>query len=172
MTTLVEGGITFVFPDGCTAWKYDTWPFYRNQFQHVAASKAVDFVCVDATAAWLIEVKDYRGQARTKPMELHDEVAAKVRDTLAGLAAAAGATEAAAKQVAQRTLAKRRWRVVLHLRQRSGATRLKPKVFDPATLRDKLRRVLKAVDPHALVVEGDACVVPWAVRPAQAPSPR
>lgn len=173
MTTLTEGDLAFVFPDGCVATRYDTWAFYRNQFQRVADSKAIDFVCVDAKWTWLIEVKDYRRHLRTKSQELQDEVAAKVRDTLAGLAAAAanpaGAVE---RQVAWRALAKRRWRVILHLRQGRGTTRLKPKVFDPATLRDKLRRVLKAVDPHALVVEGDACVVPWAVRPAQAPSPR
>ena len=165
MTTLTEGGLTFVFPGSCTAWKYDTWPFYRNRFQHVAASKAVDFICVDATAAWLIEVKDYRGRPRTKPMELYDEMAAKVRDTLAGLAAAAAGSEDQRRGDAWSALAKRQWRVVLHLRQDTDVTRLKPKLFEPATLRDKLRRVLKAVDPHALVVEADDAV-PWHVRPA------
>lgn len=166
MTTLIEGDLAFVFPDGCLASQYDTWAFYRNHFQRVADSKAVDLVCVEAQWTWLIEVKDYRRHPRKKSQELQDEVTAKVRDTLAGLAAAAAnAGGAVEKRVAQRALAKRRWRVVLHLRQGRGATRLKPKVFDPATLRDKLRRVLKAVDPHALVVEGDARV-PWDVRPA------
>lgn len=166
MTTLTEGDLTFEFPDSCTASQYDAWAFYRNQFQHVGGANAVDFVCVDEASTWLIEVKDYRRHPRTKTVALQDEVAAKVRDTLAGLAAAAAnATEGEEKQAARRALARRRWRVVLHLEQRTGTTGLKPNVLDPPTLRDKLRRVLKAVDPHTLVVEGDAGV-PWRVQSA------
>lgn len=166
MTTLTEGDLAFAFPEDWEASQYDEWAFYRNQFQRVVASKAVDFVCVAEKSTWLIEVKDYRSHRRTKASALHDEVAAKVRDTLAGLAAtAANASDAAEKQVARRALAKRRWRVVLHLRQGRVATRLKPKAIDSAMVQAKLRRAVKAIDPHPRVVEGDAGL-PWRVQSA------
>ena len=95
MTEIEEGDLTFSFPDHCEAGKYDDWAFYRNQFQAVAGgSKAVDILCLclaDRLAdrvAWLVEIKDYRRHRRTKSIDLWDEVATKVRDTLSGLAAA------------------------------------------------------------------------------------
>lgn len=166
MTTLTEGNLAFAFPGDWEASQYDEWAFYRNQFQRVVASKAVDFVCVAGQSTWLIEVKDYRSHSRTKASMLHDEVAAKVRDTLAGLAAAAAnASDAAERQVARRALAKRRWRVVLHLRQSIVATRFKPNPIDPTVVQAKLRRAVRSIDPHPLVVEGDAGV-PWRVQSA------
>ena len=96
MTNITEGDLTFSFPDYCQASKYDDWPFYRNQFQAVAgASKAVDILCVEcntsrrerrmASTAWLIEIKDYRQHTRKKCIDIADDLARKVRDTLAGL---------------------------------------------------------------------------------------
>ena len=65
MTCLTEGNLQSQFPPGDVAEHYDEWAFYRNQFQSVAGgSKAVDFVFVDDTEKWLIEVKDYRIQRR------------------------------------------------------------------------------------------------------------
>ena len=90
MIELREGKIVFSFPDSVQASQYDKWSFYRKQFQSVAGgSKAVDFLCVAKGAAWLVEVKDYRFHGRMKESEIAAEIAAKVRDTLAGLAAAA-----------------------------------------------------------------------------------
>ena len=87
MTEIREGALTFSFPDQCEAGKYDDWSFYRNQFQSVAGgSKAVDILCLADGVAWLVEIKDYRQHPRTKPSDLCDEVARKVRDTLSGLA--------------------------------------------------------------------------------------
>ena len=89
MTEIEEGDLKFSFPDHCEAGKYDEWSFYRNQFQSVASgSKAVDILCLSDDAAWLIEIKDYRLHPRQKLIDIDDEVASKVRDTLAGLAAA------------------------------------------------------------------------------------
>ena len=85
MTEIEEGDLKFTFPDHCEAHKYDEWAFYRNQFQSVAGgSKAVDIVCVSGDTAWLIEIKDYRRHPRTKVIDIDDELARKVRDTLAG----------------------------------------------------------------------------------------
>ena len=85
MTTITEGALTFSFPDGCHAGKCDGWSHYRNQFQAVAgSSKAVDILCIAGDTSWLIEIKDYRQYPRTKAIDIADELAMKVRDTLAG----------------------------------------------------------------------------------------
>jgi len=83
-----EGRLRFGF-HGADVGKYDEWRFYQNRFKGSCnGNKAVDFVYVEADRTWLIKVKDYRRHRRTKPGDLADEVAIKVRDTLAGLAAA------------------------------------------------------------------------------------
>ena len=89
MPTLQEGGLRFDFPDDeSDVVRYDGSSFYRQQFQRVCGgAKAVDFIVVEQERTWLIEVKDYRRSPRTKTVDISDEVAAKVRDTLAGLAA-------------------------------------------------------------------------------------
>ena len=86
--TLTEGALRFSFGVSCTVVQYESWAFYQNQFQRISGTKAVDFLCINGGQTCLIEVKDYRFHPRTKPISLCDEVALKVRDTLAGLAAA------------------------------------------------------------------------------------
>ena len=86
--TLTEGALRFSFGVSCTVVQYESWAFYQNQFQRMSGTKAVDFLCINGDQTCLIEVKDYRFHPRTKPISLCDEVALKVRDTLAGLAAA------------------------------------------------------------------------------------
>ena len=169
MTVIEEGNLEFSFPNGCDASKYDEWSFYRSQFQHVAGgSKAVDMLCIAGDSAWLIEVKDYRRHPRTKLLDLVDEVAGKVRDTLAGLAAAsANANSDAERKFARRALAKRRWRVALHLEQPNVTSRLRPRPVNVADMKLKLRsRGLKAVAPHPMVTsKGHSRPgVPWAVQ--------
>lgn len=164
MTVIREGNLEFAFPPECMASKYDEWAFYRNQFGYVAKSKAVDFLCIHDSCAWLIEVKDYRDARRTKLTEIHVEVAEKVRDTLAGLAAAKTNAADSEKDEAGRALRQRRWRVALHLEQTQRPSRLRPTVADPATLRTKLRRAIRAVDPHATVIDSRSQSVPWTVR--------
>ena len=168
MTEIEEGDLKFTFPDHCEVGKYDDWSFYRNQFQSIAGgSKAVDIVCVSDDDVWLIEVKDYRQHRRVKHSDIEDEFAGKVRDTLAGLAAAsANANDRDEQALARRALQKRRWRVALHLEQPNVGSRLRPKPFDVANVRLKLRRKVKAVDPHALTLnrEKDCPNVPWTVQ--------
>ena len=107
MTTLCEGDVEFEFHEGSEASHYDNWAFYRNQFRRLAGgSKAVNLLCIKDGYSWLVEVKDYRHHPRTKPSELHEEVATKVRDTLAGLAAEdgqKGVDQALARGAASRT---------------------------------------------------------------------
>lgn len=83
-------GKRFMFPSDWQALKYDDSAFHRHQFQNFAGgSKAMDVVALSPDRElWLIEVKDYTLHRRVKRGSPFDEVAAKVRATLAGLAVA------------------------------------------------------------------------------------
>ena len=170
MTEIVEGDLTFAFPDHCEADKYDEWSFCLNQFQSVAGgSKAVDIVCISDDSAWLIEVKDHRQHPRTKLVDIDDELAGKARDTLAGLAAAsANANNQDERALARRALRKRRWRVALHLEQPGATSRLRPQPFDVANILSRIRnsRKLKAVDAHPVILarEENRPGIPWTAR--------
>lgn len=150
---LQEGTLQFSFNETCHASKYDEWSFYRRHFQKCGLSKAVDLLCIDSDLTWLIEVKDYRYSRRTKPIDLSDEIVAKVRDTLAGLVAAKiNANDPAEKDFAKRALRSRAIKVVLHLEQPQLNSRLSPQVYDVVTLTQKLRQQLRALDAHSKVV--------------------
>ena len=170
MKTIVEGALNFSFPADCQASKFDDWSFYRNQFQHVAdGCKAVDIICFENDVSWLIEIKDYRHHRRTKAIDIADELAIKVRDTLAGLATAAkAANDGNERRHARKSLAaKRRWRVVLHLEQPTIPSRLRPRPIDHSALLLKLKtRKLKAVDAHPIVCDRSRphSRIPWKVK--------
>lgn len=150
-----EGNLTFRFPDQAIASKYDDWVHYRRQFnQAFGGTKAVDLLYADDEVGWLIEVKDYREHHRTKTIDLADEVAAKVRDTLAGLVSAKlHANDADERKVAKAMLRCRTLRVVLHLEQPTKHSKLRPRAIDPTAVLIKLRGLLKAIDPHPCVVD-------------------
>ncbi|MCE8012941.1 hypothetical protein [Billgrantia desiderata] len=166
-TTLTEQQLAFTFADGVEASQYDDWSFYRNQFIAVCGgTKAVDFVCLDEDQVWLIEVKDYRQHRRTKAIDLGDEVADKVRDTLAGLVAAGcNANDAEEQRLAGLALRRSRLRVVLHLEQPLNPSRLFPLAVKPDTVLMKLKQRLKAVDPHPRIVDQQSLTadMPWTV---------
>ncbi len=168
MSDLLVDGLTFVFPVGSQAWKYDEWAFYRSQFATMRRGiKAVDLLVAgpDSTA-WLVEVKDYRVNARTKPSDLSAELQQKVFDTLAALLPASiNANDAAEKQAASKILAARKLRVVLHLEQPAKRSRLRPDAISPVSICQQLRRLLKPIDAHPVVASHDAMnQVPWSVR--------
>ena len=153
MPSLREGRLVFNFPDdGSDVAKYDDWSFYRNQFQRVCRrAKAVDFVFVETARTWLIEAKDYRHQRRTKVVDLPCEVAAKIRDTLAGLAACrCTTTKTSGHRGSCLVDSEHRCRTA------SGA-RIRPRncfhVADRAGLTQKLKQLLKPVDPHPRIVD-------------------
>lgn len=156
-TTITEGGLAFDFPDSWEATKYDDWAYYRNRFQNTCDSKAVDILALEpgrGTTLWIIEIKDYRRNRRTKGISLWGEVSQKVRDTLAGiLAAGAMAPDDAEAQFARQCRRARMLRVVLHLEQPSKISKLFPRAFNPADVQSKLKRCIKAVDPHPRVLD-------------------
>ncbi len=156
MPTITEGTLSFTFPDGWQSSKYDAWSFYRNQFQSVCgAAKAVDILAIDpGTCLWMIEAKDYRHSRRTKAIKLPDEVALKVRDSLSGIfAARVNANDAGEKELAGKALKCPRIRVVLHLEQPRKHSKLFPRAIDPADVQQRLKQLVKAIDPHPLVLE-------------------
>ncbi|MBX9818737.1 MAG: hypothetical protein K2X79_11970, partial [Burkholderiaceae bacterium] len=107
----------------------------------------------ETNVTWLIEVKDYRNHPRTKPSELHEEVAVKVRDTLAGLVSAGlNANVADEKSIGRAAVRRPRFRVVLHLEQRNLPSRLFPQAVNPANVLSKLKKAVKSIDPHPSVV--------------------
>lgn len=157
MPQLIEGKLIFECPDDWWATPYDQWAFYRNQFQSVCdGSKGVDILALSPgfKETWLIEVKDYRTDRRTKPIDLANEVAFKVRDTLAGLVAAAvNANDSEEKSFARQSVQSSRLRVALHLEQPEKHSRLFPRAINPANVRQKLKGLLKAIDPHPRVLD-------------------
>lgn len=167
---ITEGALTFTFVDKAKADKYDDWSFYRKQFQQGCATdnKAVDVLCEFNRHAWLIEVKDYRAHARTKAVDLADEVAIKVRDTLAGLVAASmNANDPDERAFAGKMVRAQTMRVVCHLEQPAKTSRLRPRVIEPDKLTLKLRMLLKAIDAHPIVTDyaHPDRRLPWTVSP-------
>ena len=167
MATLSEGKLKFAFPDAWIASKYDDWSYYRNQFQKVCGgAQAVDIVAFGPDRwCWLIEIKDYREHQRTKPRDIADEMAGKIRDTLAGLSSgqhlASDAHEKAQARDAVRSIG---WRVVLHLEQPKGHSKLFPRTIKLADVLQKLKQLIKAIDPHPQVVErANSGHLPWKV---------
>ena len=169
MPTVIEGNLRFQFPAGWRTEKFDGSSFYRNQFQRVCGgAKAVDILALGPDrSAWFIEIKDFRAHPRQKSMDLVQEVAAKVRDSLAAvLPASVNANDAEEKEFARGALTSRSINVVLHLEQPAARSRLFPREFDLANVRQKLRQLLKPVDAHLKVV-GSGTVrgreIPWTV---------
>lgn len=154
MPDIIEGSLRFSFSANAMIRKYDETAFYRNQFIKITDSvKAVDFVCVEDETLWLIEVKDYRNRERDKAIALIDEIAQKIRDTLAGLVAAKfNANNAEEKQLAQRALNARVMHIVLHIEE-DEAPRLTPQKSLKAGLKQKMKQRLKSIDAHPHVID-------------------
>ena len=167
MPSITEGALTFHFPDGWQATKFDTWSFYRNQFQRVCGgTKAIDILAIDSDSRlWAIEVKDYREHPRAKTIDLADEVARKVCDSLAALVAASvNANDTDEKELSRAALACNRIRVVLHLEQPKHHSKLFPRVYNLANVTQNLKQLIKAIDPHPRVMETGSLGNPgWSV---------
>mgnify|MGYP006284705183 FL=1 len=165
MTSIREGNIVWTFPEGWYAEKYDDWEFYRNQFQKCAdGNKAMDILALNSNEGefWMIEAKDYRRNRRNPSKgPLPIEVAKKTRDTLAGVFAASTRAVSNEKSFAHRATNAKKIRVVLHLEQAKTPTKLFPLVVDPADAKQKLKKLLKAIDPRVTVMSTSANRCPW-----------
>lgn len=163
MNPLDVDGLLFSFPQGWRVSKYDEWGFYRNQFvRQQNGLRAVDLLVVAADdTAYLIEVKDYRNPSADKPSDLPSVLAEKVLHTLAAmLPARLGATNSAESQMASAVLAAKNLRIILHVEQ----PRRRIPLIDPADLQQKLKRLVRAIDPHVKVVSArNLGKLPWQV---------
>lgn len=170
MREIKVDGITFAFPAGWNTSKYDDWQYYRRHFARMEKGiKGVDLLAInpDGTELWLIEAKDFRRELRKKELPLHKEIFAKVRDTLAALLpAAVNANDDSEKNFAITALTAKKIHVVFHGEQPARPSRLFPQSYTQADLLQKLKEMLRAIDPHPRV----ACsgnmpsAIPWQVQ--------
>jgi hypothetical protein len=169
MPSIMVDQLKFEFPSDWQVSQFDEWTFYRNQFQKLSDSqipckfcgrsnasgtKGIDILAIQGDTQWYIEVKDYRLHRREKAIALADEVALKVRDTLAALALARmKANNASEQRLARHALDCSRIRVVVHLEQPAKHSKLFPRAINPADVKQRLKQLIKAIDPHPLVTE-------------------
>jgi hypothetical protein len=153
MPRLVEGSVTFDFPDGFIVQKLDDTTFYKKHFQEFAqGSKAMDFIAFDRKKSelWMLEVKDYRAHGRTKTIDLFDEIAQKVLSSLSCLLAMrSNAAIPDEQNFAELATKQIRLKVALHLEQPEKDSKLYRQVVNPANIRIKLRQKVRAVDSKA-----------------------
>lgn len=175
MKTITEGAITYEIPVEWKSTKLDEWAFFKNRFQKLGSGlrlpchrcgaelvcnqcktrkslgmKAVDFVLIDPRdGLWLIELKDYRRHRRLKSIDIADEVALKVRDSLAILLAASfRADQEFEREFADNAVRCSEIRIVLHLEQPERDSKLYPKSVDLANFQIRAKQLLHAIDPH------------------------
>ena len=165
-------GLLFEFPDRWIASKYDEWKFYRDHWSRMWNEiKAVDVIAVDpARTGWRIEVKDYTQMKydqdeRPAATDLGQVVAKKIFDTLAAmLPARLNAIDHGERNAALLIAGSVKLRVVLHLEQPATKSRLRTRAIDPANIRQKLRQLIKPIDPHpAVTAMAQMDRVPWHV---------
>ena len=177
--SFTEGQLQFAFPDTWQICRPGETSYYVRHFQDFCnragsngGCKEVDFLAYDpiALVLWLVEVKDYRAHQRTKPIDLADETALKVRDSLALLRVAPVRDMAQstggrlqARDFARVSIPAVNIRVVLHCELPAHASRLFPGVRDSANLQQKLSTKLRQVDPRAILVNRNSQNIPWAV---------
>lgn len=151
---MIVDGVEFYFPEDWKVSVYDDWRFYRKQFQNIInGQKGVDILAIHRRILWLIEVKDYRKYPRIKAIDLAEETAIKARDTLAGLMSAAVNAMNEEKNFAANCLKAVRIRVVLQLEQPHKHSRLFPRAIKPIDVQQKIKKMIKAIDPHPVVNE-------------------
>lgn len=160
--TITEGALTFTFSEEAHVIKYDDSIHYRNQFHNrcYKDNKAVDFIAYENSIAWLCEIKDFRqGRRNPEKIPLYNEIAIKVRDSLAGLVSAKlQASDDDEKNFAKEVLKCKKINIIFHIEQSSL-------IYNLSDLQDKLRQLLKAIDPHVKVMnKTHSCSnIPWSV---------
>jgi hypothetical protein len=168
MQTFTEQSLSFDFPDNWLVTKYDDWSFYKNQFKDCCRGcKAIDFLAIDPVnkELWLIEVKDYRNHRREKSENICEEFALKVLHTLSGIVAVRMNASDEKNEFTKECFHCNQLKVVFHLEQPTKSSKLFPRAYDPADVKEKLRQLIKPIQAHPKVTEmGNMHGVPWDVR--------
>lgn len=190
MKVLDEGVQKFSFPDEWNVTKFDEWSFYRKQFalladaslscsaceaevrcakcnsRRVAGTKGVDFLAVESkSVCWHIEVKDYRQTLESSFLFLADEVAMKVRDTLACIVVArVNSNDTNERDLANKAVECTNHKIVLHLEQPTTNSTMNSRRSRLADVQQRLRQFVKPIDRRARVVDQSTtnCVA-WSV---------
>lgn len=175
-TSCIEGLHRFVFEAGFHVCRFECSPFYSHHAQNFGGScKEMDFVLYHPgkKELWLIEVKDYRFNARPKVQELVEKLCRKVRDCLFLLRTAAlcapeeePAEGISLRDMARMSLQAKRIRVAFTIElPRTGSY---PPMTLLAHIRDLLYRQIRFIDPQMVCVPVTApsADCPWRVFPA------
>lgn len=174
--SFVEGVHRFNFEVGYHVCRFECSDFYSRQAQNFCTScKEMDFLLYHPGRQdlWLIEVKDYRFDARPKVRELVDALCRKVRDTLFLLRTAAVAAPqeypeegTSLRNFARMSMRATKLHVVFLIELKSegmfGGSGLL------ATIKDLLAREIRFIDPHmvCIPITRSSGVGPWKVTPA------
>ena len=175
-TSCVEGEHRFNFDAGYYVCRFECSPFYSHSAQNFCSScKEMDFVLYHPgkKELWLIEVKDYRFNARPRVGDLVEKLCRKVRDCLFLLRAAAlcAPEEEPAEGISLREMARMSMNAK-HIRVaftiESGNTGLFPPSSLLATIKDLLYRQIKFIDPDMLCmpITSSGGWGPWTITPA------
>lgn len=175
-TSCVEGVHRFNFEAGYYVCRFECSPFYSHHAQNFCNScKEMDFVLYHPgkKELWLIEVKDYRFNARPKVRDLVEKLCRKVRDCLFLLRTAAlcAPEERPAEGISLREMARMSMQAK-HIRIafaiELGRTGLFPPKSLLATIRDLLYREIRFIDPEmiCLPITESGGSGPWTVTPA------
>lgn len=166
---VVDESLDFTFSQGQIALQLDETTYYLKKFQKIPpGTKCVDIAAyeVSTQSLWLVEVKDYSRHRRQKDITLSDEVAIKVRDSLALIFA--GSTMAGVPEERlffQELLTSKKIRIACHCELPSVPSRLFGSPIDLTDLQDKLRQCLRSIDYRVLAVNTRfPGTVPWQVK--------
>ena len=172
----VEGVHRFHFEAGYHVCRCECSPFYSHHAQNFCNScKEMDFILYHPgkKELWLIEVKDYRFNARPKVRDLVEKLCRKVRDTLFLLRTAAlvapeeePAEGTSLRDIARMSLQAKHIRVAFTIEL--GSTGLFPPKALLSTIRDLLYRQICFIDPQMLClpITESGGAGPWIVTPA------
>jgi hypothetical protein len=134
----------------------------------VAAGRrlSISWLSTGGNVSGLSRSKIIEKHPRIKPGGLPEEVAAKDRDTLAALVTARiRANDDGERNVADASTRANSIRVVLHLELAPHRSKLFASKLDHANIQQRLRQLVKAIDPHSLTVDrSQPNRVPWNVR--------
>ena len=175
-TSCVEGLHRFNFEAGYYVCRFECSPFYSHHAQNFCNScKEMDFVLYHPgkKELWLVEVKDYRFNARPKVKDLVEKLCRKVRDCLFLLRAAAlcapeetPAEGISLRDIARMSLQAKRIRVAFTIEL--GRTGLFPPKSLLATIKDLLYRQIRFIDPDMLClpITESGGIGPWSITSA------
>ena len=172
----LEGVYRFQFDAGYLVCRSECSPFYSRHAQNFCNScKEMDFMLYHPgkKELWLIEVKDYRFNARPKVQDLVEKLCRKVRDCLFLLRTAAlcapeeePAEGISLREMARLSLQAKHIRIAFTIEL--GGSAFYPAKSLLAHIRDLLYRQIRFIDPQmiCLPITESGGIGPWRIFPA------